>query len=79
MTTEKTEKTEKKVKIKLPLLRNDRDNEGVYVAVNGKTYQIKRGVAVDVPACVAEVLEHSEEMQLQAIEYETAAKEKLNQ
>ena len=62
------------VRIKLPLLRNDSDNEGVYVAVNGKTYQIKRGVYVDVPACVAEVLEHSEEMQLQAIEYEESAK-----
>lgn len=67
------------VKIKLPLTRSDTDDEGVYVAVNGKPYQIKRGVYVEVPACVAEVLEHSEEMQAVAMEYEAAAKERLNQ
>lgn len=67
------------VRIKIPMTRSDADQEGVYVAVNGKTYQIQRGVYVDVPAAVAEVLEHSEEMQSVAIEYEAAAKEKLKQ
>lgn len=32
-----------------------------FVGVNGKGYQIKRGVDVQVPASVAEVLRHSEE------------------
>lgn len=67
------------VKIKLPAIRGDQEQEGVYVAVNGKTYQIKRGVSVEVPACVAEVLEHSEEMESLAIEYEEAAKARANQ
>ena len=71
--------TKDTVRIKIPAKRGDEEQEGVYVAVNGKTYQIKRGVFVDVPACVAEVLDHSEEMELQAIEYEEAAKAKLNQ
>ena len=50
----------KKVKIKLPLTRTDRDD--VYVGLNGKTYLIKRGVEVEVPDYVAEVLQHKEEM-----------------
>lgn len=66
-------------RIKLPAMRGDVEQEGVYVAVNGKPYQIKRGVAVDVPACVAEILEHSEEMESQAIEYEEIAKARLKQ
>lgn len=71
--------TKETVKIKLPMTRNEKDAEGVYVAVNGKPYQIKRGVAVEVPACVAEVIEHSEEMQMVAMEFEAAAKAKLTQ
>ena len=50
----------KKVKIKLPLTRTEKDD--VFVGLNGKTYLIKRGVEVEVPACVAEVLRHQEEM-----------------
>ena len=34
----------------------------VFVGVNGETYLIQRGVDVEVPAAVAEVLRHSEEM-----------------
>lgn len=67
------------VTIKLPLTRSDLDKEGVYVAVNGKPYQIKRGVPVEVPASVAEVLEHSEEMQAAAMEFEEEAKARLVQ
>ena len=33
--------------------------DDVFVAVNGRTFLIRRGVDVDVPACVAEVLERS--------------------
>jgi hypothetical protein len=66
-----TETTKKTVKIKLPLTRTEKDD--VYVAVNGKSYLIKRGETVEVPACVAEVLQHKEEMLAQAMEFEAQA------
>jgi hypothetical protein len=50
----------KMVKIKLPLTKTEKDDK--YCAVNGKTYLIKRGVTVEVPDYVAEVLQHEEEM-----------------
>jgi hypothetical protein len=34
----------------------------VFVSVNDRTWIVKRGVEVDVPECVAEVIRHSEEM-----------------
>lgn len=61
---------EKMVTIKLPLTRSEQDD--VFVRVNQRTWQIKRGVTVTVPACVAEVLEHAEENMLAAIEYQNA-------
>ena len=59
--------SEEMVTIKLPLTRSEQDD--VFVRVNQRTWLIKRGVTVTVPACVAEVLEHSEEQTLAAIEY----------
>lgn len=48
------------VKIRIP---RERDKEGnVFVSVNDRTWQIKRGVTVEVPACVAEVLRQQEDM-----------------
>lgn len=41
---------------------NQRYKTPVFVGVNGETYLIQRGVDVEVPAAVAEVLRHSEEM-----------------
>ena len=56
---EKVEEKEKMVKIRLP---RTRANEGdVFVGVNDRTWLIKRGVEVEVPECVAEVLRQSEE------------------
>lgn len=51
---------EKMVKIKIP--REKANQEDVFVSVNMRTWLIKRGVWVEVPECVAEVLEHQEEM-----------------
>ena len=59
------------VKIKLPLTRTEKDD--VWVSVNGKAMQIKRGVEVEVPQCVVEVLQHQEDMLKEALEYENAA------
>ena len=62
---------EEMVTIKLPLTRTEKDD--VWVAVNGKSMQIKRGVDVEVPKCIAEVLQHKEEMLMKAIEFEANA------
>lgn len=50
----------KMVKIRIP--RTKADQEDVFVSVNLNTYLIKRGVEVEVPDFVAEVLQHQEEM-----------------
>lgn len=50
---------EKTVRIKL-FKDNSRYKEDLFVSVNGVNYKIRRGVEVEVPAAVAEVLEHSQ-------------------
>ena len=65
---------EKKVKIKLPLTRTEKDD--VYVCVNGDSFQIKRGETVEVPDYVAEVLQHKDEMLAEAMEFEMQASAK---
>ena len=65
----------KTVKIRLPLTRNEK--EDVFVGLNGKTYLIKRGVDVEVPIGVAEILERKEQMLEIAMEYESAAAAKI--
>lgn len=64
MANEKKESTaasekEKTVRIRLPRIAGNPEDE--MVSVNEKYYTIKRGVEVDVPECVAEVLRHREE------------------
>ena len=49
----------KMVKIRIP--RTKVDEEDVFVSVNMETFLIKRGVEVEVPDYVAEVLQHQEE------------------
>ena len=72
-TTKAAEKVaeEKKVKIRLPLTRTEKND--VLVGVNGKTWLIKRGEEVEVPECVAEVLQHKEEMLSVAMAFEEQA------
>lgn len=65
------------VKIKLPLTRTEKDD--VYVGLNGKSYLIKRGVAVDVPAGVAKILERKEKMLSLAMEFEEQAAAPLDE
>lgn len=64
---------EKTVKIRLPKSRNQQ--EDVFVSVNNRTWLIQRGVNVEVPLCVAEVLKHQENMQETIMLFE---KEKRN-
>lgn len=47
---------EKTVKIRIPKERGEPDD--FFVAVNGRTWLIKRGVEVEVPAICAEEIEH---------------------
>ena len=65
---------EKTVKIRLPLTRTEKDD--VPVGVNGRKWLIKRGVDVEVPECVAEVLRNKEVMLEKALEFEQAASAK---
>lgn len=63
-----TKPADKLVTIRLPLTRSERDD--VYVSVNNRTWLIQRGKEVQVPECVAEVLQHQEEMLEQAMLFE---------
>ena len=65
------ETEEKMVTIKLP--RNRRDEDDMFVSVNERTWLIKRGVEVEVPECVAEVIRNSELMQEEAYEFDKAS------
>lgn len=61
---------EKMVKIRIP---KDRENkEPVWVRVNERKWLIQRGVEVEVPECVYEVLKHQEEMQEIIMAFEEA-------
>lgn len=67
----------KMVKIKLPLTRTERDD--VFVGLNGKTYLIKRGVEVEVPEGVVEILNNREQMLSLAMEFEAQASAPLDE
>ena len=56
--TKETAVVEKMVKIRIPKTKADEDDERVWV--NHRSWQIKRGVEVEVPECVAEVLRNRE-------------------
>jgi hypothetical protein len=64
----------KMVKIRIP--RTKKDEEDVFVSVNLRTYIIKRGVDVEVPDFVAEVLRHQEEMLEEIMLFDEAAQNK---
>lgn len=54
--------------VKIHLFRDNRMyNDDVFVGVNGKTYLIKRGVDVEVPESVAEVIRNSQKQDSFAI------------
>lgn len=67
---------EKMVKIRLPLTKYEKDD--VFVRVNQRTWLIKRGVEVEVPECVVEVLDHAEEQKLAGIEFQEKAQKRTD-
>ena len=62
------------VKVRIP--RTKADQEDVFVSVNMYTCIVKRGVEVEVPDFVAEVLRHQEEMLEEIMLYEDAVQNK---
>lgn len=56
----------KTVVIQLPVIEGMGDS--VYVGVNMKDYQIKRGEPVEVPLCVADVLRNSDKQMMVAMQ-----------
>ena len=67
---DKKEQQEELISIRLPLtkeLQND-----VFVRVNHRTWLIKRGETVKVPACVVEVLEHADQATAESLQYQAA-------
>lgn len=49
---------------------SDKERGDVFVAVNGKSYLIKRGVTVEMPKEVVEVLENASDQMDYAISYQ---------
>ena len=68
------ENKQKMVKIRIP--RTKADQEDVFVSVNMYTCIVKRGVDVEVPDFVAEVLRHQEEALEEIMLFEEAAQNK---
>ena len=66
------EAKQKMIKVRIP--RTKKDEEDVFVSVNNYTCIIKRGVEVEVPDYVAEVLKHQEEMLEQIMLFDDANK-----
>lgn len=70
-TKEKPETTaaaEKMVKIKLPLERGGSTEE--FISINERTWQVQKGVEVEVPECVAAMLADREDMLDKVAAYE---------
>lgn len=66
-------KPEKKM-VKIRLYKDsDKYRDDVQVIVNGKVYIVKRGMEVEVPDFVAEVLEHARIQAQYAAEYSEKA------
>ena len=62
---------EKKNTVKVRLPKTRADQEDVFVSVNDYTCIVKRGVEVEVPLFVAEVLRHQEEMLEQIMQFQS--------
>lgn len=61
---------EELVSIRLPLTKENQAD--MFVRVNQRTWLIKRGVTVQVPRCVAMVIENSERAMLEGMAYQQA-------
>ena len=73
MATENSAKTatskKKMVKIRLPKLEGQNAAQEEFYSVNFKNYIIKRGVDVEVPEEIAEVIRNAEKARDEALDY----------
>lgn len=69
----------KKILVKLPLNRGQNANQDEFFSVNGKNYIIKRGVEVEIPEEVAEVIRNSEKAEEYALHYVNNLTEKYKE
>ena len=67
---EKTDNHEGEVQIMIPYVEGQDPIQ--YVAINGHSYQIRKGVTVYVPKAVASVLADSNQQMMQALETQKA-------
>lgn len=63
---------EKTVKIRLPMIPGVDKQEALYVGVNNRSWVIARGIEMEVPECVVEVIEHSENEAFNAAQFRAA-------
>ena len=65
--------------VEIELFKDDgKYKDDVFVAINGKTYQIQRGVRVKVPKAVKEVLDNSAKQDKAAYAYMEREQEKYS-
>lgn len=62
-------KTQGKVTVRLPILKDPKAPKEEFYSVNGKNFIIKRGERVTIPEALAEVIEHSSQAEEAAIQY----------
>lgn len=74
--TVQTEETPAPKMVDIMIERHSPDEKDVYGAVNGEDYLIKRGVHVQVPYYIAEVLHNSQRMRAEAMERKMALAER---
>lgn len=75
---ETKQNTKKLIPFMLPLDKTPKASQEVYVSVNFKNYIIKRGVKVELPEEVIEVLQNADMAELEAMNYEEEQKAKQN-
>ena len=68
-TTKKIADNAKKVQVKVPRLSGQNARQEAWFCINGKTYRLKRGVYVDIPEELAEVIRNGEKAEEYAMRY----------
>ena len=68
-TTKKPQESAKRVEVRLPMNKGQNANQDEFFSVNFKNYIIKRGVEVEVPEELAEVILNGEKAEEAAIQY----------
>ena len=68
-TTKKTANNAKKAVVHLPRLRGQNAQQEEFFSVNGKNYIIQRGIDVEVPEEVAEVIRNAQRAEECAMRY----------